>query len=173
MIDQVREHLRLLSIFHYIVGGIGYLVSLFPIIHLVFGIFVLVSSEELDHPRITASSPSDASVEAVEVPPRHELAPKPDEVFPARWFGLMFIVIPALMILCGFTLSTFVIVAGKRLASQRSHTFCLVIAGIECLIVPFGTVLGVFTILTLIRPEARQLFGLPPLSKDGTAAPLL
>ena len=38
----------------------------------------------------------------------------------------------------------------------------MVIAGIECFIMPFGTVLGIFTILTLIKPETRQLFGLSP-----------
>jgi len=34
---------------------------------------------------------------------------------------------------------------------------------------PFGTVLGIFTILTLIKPEARQLFGLPPMGKGSAA----
>jgi len=34
-----------------------------------------------------------------------------------------------------------------------------------------GYLVSLFTILTLIRPEARQLFGLPPLGNDGTVAP--
>jgi hypothetical protein len=172
MIDQVREHLRLLSIFHYVVGGIGYLVSLIPTIHLAFGIFFLAAPEEFFEPpkppKITVSSigetPSvEVEKQASEV---HEMTP--NEVFPARLFGLLFTIIPAIIILCGFIVSTLIVIAGKRMASYRSHTFCLVVAGIECLFMPFGTVLGVFSILTLIKPEARQLFGLSPVG--GTAA---
>lgn len=166
MIDQVREHIRLLSIFHYVVGGIGYLVSLFPIIHLAMGIFFLAAPEEFFEPpkppKITGSSIGES--------PSLEIKDSSVEVsdeFPARLFGLLFTIIPAIIILCGFIVSTLIVIAGKRLASHRSHTFCLVVAGIECLIMPFGTILGVFTILTLLKPEARQLFGLPPLG--GTA----
>jgi len=32
-------------------------------------------------------------------------------------------------------------------------------ACIECLFMPFGTVLGVFTILVLVRESVKQLFG--------------
>ena len=64
---------------------------------------------------------------------------------------------------------TFVVLAGRRLAALRSHTFCLVVAGIECFFMPFGTILGVFTILTLLKPEAKRLFGVEepaPTSRD-------
>jgi hypothetical protein len=37
--------------------------------------------------------------------------------------------------------------------------YCLVVAGIECIFMPFGTVLGVFTIIVLMRPSVRNLFG--------------
>ena len=40
--DPTREHLRLLSIFHFVLGGLGFLVSLFPGIYLAFGILMLV-----------------------------------------------------------------------------------------------------------------------------------
>jgi hypothetical protein len=35
-------------------------------------------------------------------------------------------------------------------------------AGIECMFMPFGTVLGVFTIITLTREPVKQLFGANP-----------
>ena len=31
-------------------------------------------------------------------------------------------------------------------------------AGIECIFMPFGTVLGVFTIIVLMRPSMKELF---------------
>ena len=33
-------------------------------------------------------------------------------------------------------------------------------AGIECMFTPFGTVLGVFTIIVLMRPEVKTMFGI-------------
>ncbi len=35
----------------------------------------------------------------------------------------------------------------------------LVMAGIECLFMPFGTALGVFTIIVLIRDDVKTMFG--------------
>jgi hypothetical protein len=40
--------------------------------------------------------------------------------------------------------------------------FCLVMGGVECLFMPFGTVLGVFTIIVLMREPVKQLFGVNP-----------
>ena len=39
--DQDLEHIRLLSVFHYVVGGIAALFSCFPFIHLAVGIALL------------------------------------------------------------------------------------------------------------------------------------
>ena len=85
----------------------------------------------------------------------------PNDIFPIRLFGTIFTVVALVIIIAGFTLSTLIITTGRRLAQHRSHTFCLIIGGIECMFMPIGTVLGVFTIITLLKPEARQLFGLP------------
>lgn len=48
--------------------------------------------------------------------------------------------------------------AGGWLRSRRNATFCTIVAAIECLNVPLGTVLGIFTLITLQKPEARALF---------------
>ena len=67
--NQVKEHLRLLAIFHYIVGGIGFLVSLFPVIHLVAGLALLLMPNP-KVPEITASSfPPQAESGEIEVEP--------------------------------------------------------------------------------------------------------
>jgi hypothetical protein len=42
---------------------------------------------------------------------------------------------------------------------RRKHfTFCLIMAAVECIFMPFGTVLGTFTILVINRPSVRELF---------------
>ncbi|GAA5505979.1 hypothetical protein [Novipirellula caenicola] len=126
------DQLRLLSIFHYVVGGVIALMSLFPIIHLAFGIAIVTGV--LDDTNANGG-PSPAI------------------------FGWLFILFPALMIGIGMAMACCVIVAGRKLGSHQGYTYCLVIAGVECMFMPFGTVLGVFTILVLIRPSVKALFG--------------
>ena len=42
---------------------------------------------------------------------------------------------------------------------QRTHRiFSVVIAALDCLQIPFGTVLGVFTIIVLLRESVRELY---------------
>lgn len=128
------EHIRLLSIFHYVVGGLIALFACFPIFHLLMGIFFLASAPEM----------------------RRNQAPGQD--FPVEVFGAMFIIIPAIIILCGWALAAVVVIAGRKLSNQRSYTFCLVVAAILCVFMPFGTILGVFTIIVLMRDSVKALF---------------
>ncbi len=127
--DSDREHLRLLSIFHWIVAGMTALCSLFPLIHLAVGI-ALVTGRLENH--------------------GHEAAP--------RAFGWIFIFFATALILFGFTLAACLAFAGHFIAQHRNRTFCLVVAAFSCLCFPFGTALGVFTIIVLSRESVRALF---------------
>jgi hypothetical protein len=127
------NHLRLLSIFHYVVAGFAALFSLFPVIHLVMGILM-----------VTGHFPDD----------RHG-DPVPSVL---GWF---FIAIACLIILAGLTFALCVFLAGRFLTRRRHYLFCLVVAGFASMFMPFGTVLGVFTIIVLLRPSVKELFGQP------------
>jgi hypothetical protein len=59
-----------------------------------------------------------------------------------------------------------ILIAGRCLSRHKGYSFALVIACIECLFVPFGTILGVFTIVALSRESAKALF-----ERTQTAAP--
>jgi hypothetical protein len=139
--DQDQQHLNILSIFHYVVGGITALFSCFPVFHLIMGISMLTGG----------------------------FGPMPaDEEFPFRLFGLMFVLFPLLIIVAGWILAGFIVAAGYFLSKYQRHTFCLVVAGVECIFMPFGTVLGVFTIIVLVRPTVKALFeGTPPTDVGG------
>lgn len=128
------DNLKLLSIFHYVVAGLVALFACFPIIHLMMGIMFLTGS----------------------FPDQPHQANQPD--FPVKLFGLAFTIIPLLIILGGWTLAICTFIAGRKLAKQQSYIFCMVIAGILCMFTPFGTVLGVFTIIVLMRPSVKELF---------------
>ena len=127
--NQDEEHLKLLTIFHYVVAGMVALLACFPIIHLIAGIVMLTASEKMG---------------GTNAPP--------------TWFGLFFVVVASVMILCGWAMAATILYAGRCLARRKKYTFCLVIAGVSCLFMPFGTVLGVFTILVLLRPSVKLLF---------------
>ena len=77
---------------------------------------------------------------------------------PPAFFGWFFVVIAVLIMAVIWTMAGLTYVAGRRLGERRSYTFCLVIAGVLCLFMPLGTVLGVFTIVVLQRPSVKALF---------------
>ena len=78
---------------------------------------------------------------------------------PPEIFGWMFVIFPAIFIICGLVMSICVAFAGRALGRRTSYMYCLVIAGIECTFMPFGTVLGVFTIIILMKPSVKEVFG--------------
>ena len=77
---------------------------------------------------------------------------------PPKFMGWIFVIFPSLLILAGWILAGLMVAAGRRLKRRTSWTFCLVIAGLECFLMPFGTVLGVFTIVVLMKDPVKVLF---------------
>lgn len=133
MKNQNHEHLDLLGIFHYVVGGFGVLFACIPIIHFVIGVGIL-----------TGNLPFDQTEETMPQAP--------------NWFGLIFAIMGGGMFLMGQAAAWCTIYSGKMLRQRKKHTFSFVIACILCAFVPFGTILGVFTIITLTKPEVKDLY---------------
>jgi hypothetical protein len=46
-----------------------------------------------------------------------------------------------------------------KIKQRRWWTFCYLTGWGECLMFPFGTILGIFTIIVLGRPSVKKLFG--------------
>ena len=57
-----------------------------------------------------------------------------------------------------YTLEEIATIAGRCLSRRRCYSFALVMACVECLFIPFGTILGVFTISVLLRESVKALF---------------
>jgi hypothetical protein len=147
MNDDV-QHLRYLTIGHYIGAAITALFACFPLIHLSIGLIFLIKPPEAQG----------------------------GEPFPAQLFGLMFALIGGALVLCGWAFAALIFIAGRSLAARKRHTFCVVVAALCCAFFPFGTALGVFTILVLTRPTVKAIFqqqsalGAPPASVPGPGA---
>jgi hypothetical protein len=80
---------------------------------------------------------------------------------PPDAFGWMFVVMGSICILFGWGTAILILIAGGRLTARRNRMFCMVVAGIECMFMPIGTVLGGFTILLLNKDSVKQAFELP------------
>jgi hypothetical protein len=128
--DRDVEHLRLLSIFHYVLGGIHALFACFGLIYVVFGLIV-----------------------AVVAPSNHNSNGPPPQII-----GWIFACFGGCFVFLGWAIAGALIYAGRCLAQRRHYTLCLVVAVLSCLMMPFGTVLGIFTIIVLQRPRVQELF---------------
>ncbi len=124
------EHLKLLSIFHYVVAGLVGSFSLFPVFHLVFGLLIIFAPQIFEQ--------------------------KGDK--PPAFFGWFMVAFALMLITIGLVFAVLILVTARFLSGRRHYMFCLVMAGAECLIMPFGTVLGVFTIVVLIRDSVKEMF---------------
>jgi len=85
-----------------------------------------------------------------------------------QMFGWMMVIMGGLFVLLGWTFAVMLILTGRWLSARKNHTFCFVIACLQCVSVPIGTVLGVFTILVLIRPSVKALFLAGPTENNWT-----
>ena len=136
------EHLRLLSVFHYVVAGMVALFACLPLIHFTMGLALSLGWFEGGQPQAEETM-----------------------------VGCLIMGVAGGFVILGWTSAALIALAGRFLARRERYTYCLVVAGLECLFMPFGTVLGVFTFLVLLRDSARELFGVPAASVVGPSSP--
>ena len=127
---QDEDQLRLLTVFHYVVAGMAALCALFPIIHLIVGLIFIFAP-----PQMTGTGTP-----------------------PPAFMGWFFVAFATVFIITGWVFAGFIFAAARFLGKRKHYMFCVVMAGIECLFMPFGTVLGVFTLVVLMRESVKQLF---------------
>lgn len=127
---QDEQYLSILSIFHYVVGGLKALLACIPFLYFGMGWVMIVA------PVLSGDA----------------------EALPLSAAGTVFVIVSGVMIVAGWALAVCMIYAGRCLEKRKCYTFCLIIAGIECISVPLGTILGIFTILVLTRPSVKEMF---------------
>ncbi len=134
IIDE--EHLKLLSIFYYISGGITLAISLFIFVEsfLLFSIF----SHVAEYGTYTSVAVG-----------RGEFNPMFFSVF-----RYLFIFLFILTLIFGIAQ----IISGKFLRDKTHKTFSFVVAIICLLSFPYGTILGVMTIIVLNRNSVVELY---------------
>ena len=139
-----EEHLRLLRIGYLTMGGVAAFTGLFGLF------YVFMGAVMASFMRIPQKGPGQP----------------PPELF--AWFFVGFGVL--FMVLAG-TYAALAFVAARSLRLRRSRTLCLLTAGLSCLYIPFGTLLGIFTFNVLGRPSVQSLFAAPPLPLPSLPTP--
>ena len=132
MIDT--EHLKLLSIFHFIGAGLAVLGLLFLFVH--FTIMRTVFT----NPHIWQNSHQPAST-----------MPPPEIIGFFKWFYLA----AALWMIASFVLN---LLSGLFLRAGKHRGFSIVVAGLNCVHMPLGTALGICTIIVLMRPSVQNWY---------------
>jgi hypothetical protein len=136
--NQDLQHLKLLSIFYYVVGGMLALVACIPILHFTVGVMML-------------AAPNTMSGGGTPPPP---------------FVGWLFVLIAGGLILLGWVWATCLMAAGWFLGRRKHYIYCFIMGCSACLFNPLGTVLGVFTIIVLVRPSVKRLFEIEGLPDD-------
>jgi len=83
---------------------------------------------------------------------------KPGESPPPELLGWFLVGFGIFFAIVGLAFAVLIFLGGRALARRRYYGFVFVVACIECIFVPFGTILGVFTMIVLSRESAKRLF---------------
>ncbi|PQO39213.1 hypothetical protein C5Y96_04980 [Blastopirellula marina] len=127
-------HLDLLGTFHWVLAGICAVAGFFPILHVVFGFIAIAAS-------IAGATP------------------EPEARGMGVLVGVLFIMVGTAIIITFWVIAFCLYLSGSYLKAHKNHMFCLVMSVIMCVSFPLGTTLGVFSIIVLVRPSVKRLFG--------------
>ena len=126
------EHLKILSLGYLVSAGMAALFSLFGLLYAFMGVIIGAATTE-------------AARKANQSPP---------PVFVGWVFGIIGLVIFVLLI----GMAILKLWTAQCIKRRRSRVFCMVVAAISCLEIPYGTLLGVFTFLVLGLNSVQCMF---------------
>jgi len=130
-VNQDQEHLQLLSALHYVMAGLACLLPLAATVYIGLGTLMLTG-------KFASGSRAATSGD--------------------RLTGYIFVGVGALFFVVGVVGAALNFMGGRALGRRERRSLCLVVAGLNCLHMPLGTALGVFTFIVLSRPSVQALF---------------
>ncbi|SRR5713226_9325744 len=77
---------------------------------------------------------------------------------PLEFFRWIFVGVGVVLGGVALMLTALKLLVALRIGERRSRTFCILIACITCLAIPYGTALGVLALLVLTRPSVALQF---------------
>jgi hypothetical protein len=147
----IRERLRLLAIGFYVKGAVGALFISFLLLH--FFIFLGISFI----PESTWEPKPVTTVHSVSVSPSP--SPRPVNQGPPVVMFRIFAAVIGVVILVGWSFGALTIYAGRCVRNRTNRLFIFIMAGLNCALIPWGTLLGIATFYVLQSPAGRREFG--------------
>lgn len=126
------EHVKLLSIFHFVVAGLALLGIAFLFVH------YLIMSTVFSNPDMWKN--------------QNNSQPFPKDFM--KVFIWFYFFMGAILVAAG----TFNLLSGLFLWRRKHRMFSIVVGALNCLQIPFGTILGIFTIIVLSRNSVRERY---------------
>ena len=128
------EHLKLLYIGYLISAGMNAFFSLFGLLYVFLGVMM----------GVIFGADSGAAGHTGDAPP--------------AFIGWIFGIIGFVIFLFLIAMAAVKFIAAYRIKNRRSRVFCMVVAGITCVEIPYGALLGVCTFVVLERASVKKLF---------------
>lgn len=133
-VHKDNEHLKILSIFYYINAGLSALGIVGVILHGMMMLFMLTNEQFIEH----TDEPHAAEV--------------------MQSMSSAFIIFYACFTVLLIANTVINILAARYLSQKKNMGFCQVVAGINCINIPLGTALGIFTFVVLSRYSIKLAY---------------
>jgi hypothetical protein len=131
--DRNLRDLRTLAFFHYTLAGL----NVVPV-----AIMLIQYLANVQHSRVN-------------------VAAEPGGASPYSWIASFIVLMFVGVAFFNLAYSVALFLAGRFLGLRRHYLYCQVIAGVSCMLLPCGTILGIFTFVVLARPAIRARFAEP------------
>ena len=132
-IDRDNEHLNTLAVMHYVWAGLLGLGLLFLYVHYMLTMQVMNAASSFPPSNTSEDFPLDDMMNTF----------------------IYFYLIAGGLILLGIVLN---VISARCIKQRKNRVFSIVVAAINCLQIPLGTVLGIFTIVVLNRSSVAQKY---------------
>ncbi len=137
------EQLRFLAIAYWVTGGVTAFIALYGLVYVAMGVMIAVT-------------------------PSNDWVTEPGPATPPDLFGWFLAAIGAAIVLLSAIVAALQVLTGFWIRKRRRRVLCMVVAGITCLGIPYGTLLGVLAFIVLGRSSVGQCFA--TLSPGAAAA---
>ena len=158
------SHIKILSVLHYVWAGMAVMIGVYFLATALWSYFYIN--------RVVDTTLSMEAFSGLEDYPEsnqyYEQAMQGFEDDAKDLFFWHLFVRGSAYLVIGLVFGALNLVAARYLAVRKGKVFCSVIAGINCLYLPLGTALGVFTFIVLGRPSVTAIFD---AAENGTQTP--
>jgi len=151
----IRERLRLLSLGYYISGGIGAVFASFMLMYVAMLGAMSFLPDQAWTPPAGAGSISSGDNSSPQINPafHSERSSAPPQMVFRIMAGVM-----GFFVVCGWILSGLTIYAGYCVKQRKHKIFIHIIAGINAIWIPYGTLLSIASFLVLCSEAGKSEF---------------